>query len=148
MADTYSIAIQQARLAQARAEITRLKGLPLSQQCPLALEVMEALVQDLDIEVHDKALELLRVASPRHAWLRVPKAEIVRLRLTGRVSRYSYCSDTHYYLETDCDMALYLTARDREGRPVSGWDDLQVDRFPHVAGIKRLDELPGYVSMA
>lgn len=142
------IAIRQSALEQLRAEIRILEGLPLSQRCPLTLEVMQNLVEQRDRELQDASLDLFKLISPRHSWLRVPVVEIKRLKLEGHISRFSYMSSTHYYLETDHDMTLYLDARDNEGRPVSGWDDCHVDRFPHLPSITRLDALPGYVSMA
>jgi len=148
MSDTLDRQTKQLRLAQARAEIAKLKTLPTPLQCPLAVSLLEKLMTDLDIEVADDDLQLLRVESPRHSWLRVPKDEIARLKLTNRVSRFSYLDDKHYYLETSHDMRLFLDARYSEGREVAGWDDLAVRSFPHIAGISRLDQLPGYVSMA
>lgn len=144
------VTLEQLRVAheKAKAEIIKLKALPLPLQCTFAVELLERWIHDTEIELEDAKLDLVRIESPRHSWLRVPKDEITRLKLTNRISRFSYVDDKYYYLETSCDMRLFLDAREAEGRDISGWEDLEVARFPHVAGIYRLDELPGYISVA
>jgi len=143
-----NVAATSLNLSLIRMEIEHLNALPEPLKCKIALQVLEELERDMAVDVADQELKLVRFNSPSHSWLRVPVAEIQRLRLEGRISRFSYVSNEHYYLETDSDMTKFLDARDRENRSVSDWESEEVAKFPHIAGIQRLDRLPGYVSMA
>jgi hypothetical protein len=54
-----------------------------------------------------------------HGWLRVDHATlaVVGLNLTD-FSEYSYVTDTHMYLEEDCDAGLFIeTVRELAGEP-------------------------------
>ena len=47
---------------------------------------------------------------PGHAWLKVSLALLEELDLVNKVSRYSYRSAEHAYLEEDCDAGLFIRA--------------------------------------
>ncbi|QDV87329.1 JAB domain-containing protein [Stieleria magnilauensis] len=50
------------------------------------------------------------LSDPSHAWLRVPMADIVALRLENDISHCSYVRDSVAYLEEDCDAAAFIAA--------------------------------------
>lgn len=49
-------------------------------------------------------------ADPGHAWLEVPKADVVELGVMGRISGYSYIKGDTLFLEEDCDASVFLFA--------------------------------------
>ena len=55
---------------------------------------------------------------PGHGWLEVPLKELQELGLVGKISAYSYRQGSNAYLEEDCDMTAFLTAK--LGPPGSG----------------------------
>lgn len=50
------------------------------------------------------------LSDPSHAWLRVPMADIVALRLENDITRFSYVRDSIAYLEEDSDASLFIGA--------------------------------------
>lgn len=57
------------------------------------------------------------ISDPGHGWARVKRAELIKLGIIGKVSRYSRERGDNVYLEEDCDLSLYikaLKARDHE----------------------------------
>lgn len=55
---------------------------------------------------------------PGHGWLEVSKEEIDQLRLGKHISRFSYCHRDKVYLEEDCDMPIFMKAKEAAGDPV------------------------------
>jgi len=57
------------------------------------------------------------ISDPGHAWLEVPRAELVALNILDKVSHYSYQNKGMVYLEEDCDAGLFIDAKKltREG---------------------------------
>lgn len=55
---------------------------------------------------------------PGHGWLEVPISEIDKLHLRSHISRYSYMKNDKAYLEEDCDMSVFLRAKEAAGEPV------------------------------
>ncbi|QDV40904.1 hypothetical protein Enr13x_07400 [Stieleria neptunia] len=49
-------------------------------------------------------------SDPSHAWLRVPMADIVALRLEDSITQFSYTRDSIVYLEEDNDATLFRIA--------------------------------------
>ena len=45
---------------------------------------------------------------PGHAWLEVPKAELVGLGIDKDISPFSYMKGPTAYLEEDCDAGLFI----------------------------------------
>ena len=45
-----------------------------------------------------------------HGWLAVPMAEINKLGIVNKISRYSYLNEGVAYLEEDCDFAIFYDA--------------------------------------
>jgi hypothetical protein len=52
---------------------------------------------------------------PSHGWLEVPIAEVRRLGIADKVSRYSYRKGKNAYLEEDCDYTLWHDAKKAAG---------------------------------
>jgi len=51
------------------------------------------------------------ISDPGHAWLEVPRAELVALGILQKVSQYSYQNKGMVYLEEDCDAGLFIDAK-------------------------------------
>jgi len=51
------------------------------------------------------------ISDPGHAWLEVPRAELVALNILDKVSAYSYQNKGWVYLEEDCDAGLFIDAK-------------------------------------
>jgi len=58
------------------------------------------------------------ISDPGHAWLEVPRAELVELGILNKVSQYSYQHGDMVYLEEDCDAGLFIDARRITGKDV------------------------------
>jgi hypothetical protein len=54
-------------------------------------------------------------SDPSHGWLEVPVAEVRRLGIEDKVSRYSYRKGANAYLEEDCDASLWMDAKKAAG---------------------------------
>ena len=59
------------------------------------------------------------VLDSSHGWLKVPVSELERLNIVDDISTCSYVRNDMAYLEVDCDMPTFLTAREAEGKPVT-----------------------------
>lgn len=59
-----------------------------------------------------------RICDPSHSWLRVPLAEIERLGIADQISNFSYQKGKYAFLEEDRDMAIFVKAREDEGKPI------------------------------
>ena len=42
-----------------------------------------------------------------HGWLKIPIAELERLGIADKITKYSYMRNDFAYLEEDCDVSLY-----------------------------------------
>ena len=58
------------------------------------------------------------VADPGHSWLKVPVAELQRLGIESNISSHSYVRNGMAYLEEDCDLQVFLDARNAENEPL------------------------------
>lgn len=58
------------------------------------------------------------ISDPGHGWLEVSKDELTRLGLTDKVSHYSYQHEDKAYLEEDCDLSLFMSAKTDLGEEV------------------------------
>lgn len=58
------------------------------------------------------------IEDPGHGWLEVKRAEIERLGIAPKISRYSYSHGEMAYLEEDCDMGRFVEAKHEAGEPV------------------------------
>ena len=78
------------------------------------------------------------VSDAGHGWLEVPLADLFRTGIYKDVSGYSYFSETHAYLEEDCDASLYMDAVGRDAVKISR---IEIDTFPteYREGIVRID---------
>ena len=56
-------------------------------------------------------MEYKFMADPGHGWLSVKRAELVRLGLIEKISRFSYQKGDSVYLEEDCDASLFLAEK-------------------------------------
>ncbi len=55
---------------------------------------------------------------PGHGWLIVPKSELSRLGIADSITAFSYQNGPWVYLEEDCDMPVFLAAKEAVGEPV------------------------------
>ena len=72
------------------------------------------------------------IEGPGHSWLKVPHAEILRLKIAGKISSYSYMDAESVYLEEDIDMGIFIRARaglPTNYRQCSPEDDLKAREF-------------------
>jgi hypothetical protein len=58
------------------------------------------------------------VADSSHGWLKVPMSEIERLGIADQISTFSYQKNGMAYLEEDCDMTVFMKAREARGEAV------------------------------
>ncbi len=61
---------------------------------------------------------------PGHGWLQVPLTELQALGIVDKISAYSYTDGTYGYLEEDCDMTTFLTAKNGGVSPES-WAEVE-----------------------
>jgi hypothetical protein len=66
---------------------------------------------------------------PSHGWLAVKRAELIRLGLLSKVSRFSYQRGDTVYLEEDNDATIFLQEKQRRGEGVD-LNNIHVDK-PH-----------------
>lgn len=52
---------------------------------------------------------------PGHGWIEVSGAELDRLGLVSKISRYSYVKGGTVFLEEDCDASLWAQAKKAAG---------------------------------
>ena len=57
------------------------------------------------------------ITDPGHGWLQVPLAELDELGIRSEITPYSYKNGRFAYLEEDCDLGVYLDARQAQGFP-------------------------------
>lgn len=51
---------------------------------------------------------------PGHGWLKVSIYELLRLGIENEISGFSYYKDKYAYLEEDCDMSVFIKAKQQE----------------------------------
>jgi len=81
-------------------------------------------------------------ADPGHAWLKVRRAELVRLGILEQISRYSYQHGPFVFLEEDCDAARFVIAKSQrgEGYMITEECEPRADRFVRrCARFSRID---------
>ena len=54
-------------------------------------------------------------ADPGHAWAKVSKSDKAFQAIKDKVSSFSYMTETHVFLEEDCDLMLYVEQLIRMG---------------------------------
>ena len=57
------------------------------------------------------------IQDPGHGWLEVDLQEVERLGIGAKVSSYSYVNEDKAYLEEDCDLSLFLRAKESASEP-------------------------------
>jgi hypothetical protein len=65
------------------------------------------------------------ISDPGHGWLEVPIAEINRLKISGKISNYSYKNGEMAYLEEDCDASLFMKAKLAQNESLEFFDIFQ-----------------------
>ena len=55
------------------------------------------------------------IQDPGHAWLRVPRTELVKAGCAKDISGYSYQKGRNVYLEEDRDAQIFVDARTKQG---------------------------------
>lgn len=63
-----------------------------------------------------------------HGWLKVSIEEIKELNIENKISRYSYIHNGYVYLEEDCDLFIFLSAK------CVGYDFMNNVLLENVAG--------------
>lgn len=84
-----------------------------------------------------------------HGWLQVPYADMLNVGVTLEdISRYSYATVINYkptvFLEEDVDVAVFMLAAKRAGKPISFWHcnvdgDSPIRSYPNNSKGKRFD---------
>ncbi len=76
---------------------------------------------------------------PGHGWVKVPVAELLGLGIANKISGYSYLSPSgkFAYLEEDCDMQVWRTAKTERG------DEWSIDSC-HCNGQSSIRSYPHY----
>jgi len=69
------------------------------------------------------------IEDPGHGWLKVPLVELDELDIRDQITPYSYKNGRFAYLEEDCDMGVYLDARQAQGFPPPEFDREYTQRF-------------------
>jgi len=75
-------------------------------------------------------------SDPGHGWLEVDVAELHRLNLHDKISRYSYlhADKLRAYLEEDCDMTIFLDEKDRRGEKFE-----LLDIYDHDSKVRKME---------
>lgn len=63
-------------------------------------------------EAPDGVLAHTFFSDPGHGWLEVQVAELHELGIAEKISGYSYLNGELAYLEEDCDLSVYLRAKE------------------------------------
>ena len=76
-------------------------------------------------------LEYTFIVDPSHAWLRVSLRDLEFSLIKGQISKYSYRSGSHAYLEEDCDAPKFMKAMEDLGFDIRV-DEEHVSDFDNV----------------
>lgn len=74
---------------------------------------------------------------PGHGWLAVDRADLDRLDITHRISRYSFQQNDKVYLEEDLDMIIFMEAANDKG-----WNVTM--KYQHTDKDSRIRTLPHF----
>ena len=66
----------------------------------------------------ERKMKYRYIQDPGHGWLEVPYAEVRAAGIAAEISQYSYRKTGMVYLEEDCDMGLFLSARNLDDRNI------------------------------
>jgi hypothetical protein len=58
-------------------------------------------------------------SDPGHGWLAVKYTELESLGILNKISGYSYVKGGTVYLEEDCDLSAFVTAKEAKGEAVT-----------------------------
>jgi hypothetical protein len=58
------------------------------------------------------------IADPGHGWLEVSTEELEHLNIAKKISPFSYRSGPKAYLEEDCDLSVFMKAKEEAGEEV------------------------------
>jgi len=89
-------------------------------------------------------------ADPQHAWVRVPRLEILALGLGAKISCYSYEKGPWVYLEEDCDFPAFIRANlERDGCALDSesmreWAANNLGKESHTNNSSRIRSFPAY----
>jgi hypothetical protein len=56
---------------------------------------------------------------PGHGWLAVKLKELQDLNIVDKISSCSYIRGKTAYLEEDCDLSIFMEAREKAGKPLN-----------------------------
>lgn len=86
-------------------------------------------------------LEYTFIVDPSHAWLRVALRDLEFSLIKGQISKYSYKSGSHAYLEEDCDAPKFMKAMEDLGFDIRV-DEHHVNNFDNVIYSHILTQFP------
>lgn len=58
------------------------------------------------------------ISDPGHGWLKVPMMDLIGSGITNQISCFSYYTQSHAYLEEDCDASTFINAVEQHGKQV------------------------------
>ena len=58
------------------------------------------------------------IQDPGHGWIKVPMMDLIVSGVMGKITQYSYYTQTHAYLEEDCDAGTFIDAIKAQGKNV------------------------------
>ena len=94
-------------------------------------------MNDTQTKIGFGSLSYSFISDPSHAWLRVSLTDLEYSGVKWQISRYSYKSASHVYLEEDCDAPAFLNAMTSLGHDVC-FEEKQVEDFDSIILSKAL----------
>ncbi|MCP4374000.1 MAG: hypothetical protein GY797_38735 [Deltaproteobacteria bacterium] len=64
-------------------------------------------------------MQFVFYSDPGHGWVKVPVVLLRQLKITDKISRFSYCRGDYAYLEEDSDAGIFIEAMKKASKEVS-----------------------------
>jgi len=82
---------------------------------------------------------------PGHAWLKVTKAELLRLGIADQISSFSYMDNRHAYLEEDSDASRFIETLTKQGIEIEieehfTNDESKIRSYPQYTAAKKQEK--------
>jgi hypothetical protein len=68
------------------------------------------------------------ISDPGHGWLKVPMMDLIGSGITNEISCFSYYTQSHAYLEEDCDAPTFIKAVEQQGKQVK-FNEVEIQDF-------------------
>lgn len=88
-------------------------------------------MNDLQTKIGAGLLTYTFISDPSHAWLKVSIRDLDYSGVKWQISRYSYRSASHVYLEEDCDATTFVRAMEAIGHVIH-IQETEVEDFDRV----------------